>query len=45
MEIDTPIYVNHTQIVNIESYIYLRQRYSTRYKNQDKKIQRRITAG
>ena len=34
-----------TQIKNIESYIYLGQRYSTRNKNQDKEIQRRITAG
>ena len=28
----------------VESYIYLVQRYSTRYKNQDKEIQRRTTA-
>ena len=34
------LYVNNTQI-----NIYLGQRYSTRYKNQDKEIQRRITAG
>ena len=45
VETDTPMYVNNTQIVNIESYIYLIQRYSTRYKNEDKKIQRIITAG
>ena len=45
METDTPIYVNNTQIENVESYIYLGQRYSTRDKNQDKEIQRRITAG
>ena len=45
MENDTPIYVNNTQIKNVESYIYLGQRYSTREKNQDKEIQRRITAG
>ncbi|KAK2186048.1 hypothetical protein NP493_204g02031 [Ridgeia piscesae] len=45
MENDTPIYVNNTQIENVESYIYLGQRYSTRDKYQDKEIQRRITAG
>ena len=45
MENDTPIYVKNTQIENIESYIYLGQRYSTRDKNQDKEIQRIITAG
>ena len=45
VEHDTPIYVNNTQIENVESYIYLGQRYSTRDKNQDKEIQRRITAG
>ena len=44
-ENDTPIYVNNTQIENVESNIYLRQKYSTRDKNQDKEIQRRITAG
>ena len=44
MENDTPIYVNNTQIENFESYIYLGQGYSTRDKNQDKEIQRRITA-
>ena len=35
METDTPIYVNNTQIENVESYIYLGQRYNTRDKNQD----------
>ena len=45
METDTPIYVNNTQIENVESYIYLGQRYTTRDKHQDKEIQRRITAG
>ncbi|KAK2193366.1 hypothetical protein NP493_15g08075 [Ridgeia piscesae] len=45
METDTSIYVNNTQIENVESYIYLGHRYSTRYKNQDMEIQRRITAG
>ena len=45
MENDTPIYVNNTQIDNVESNIYRRQRYSTRDKNQVKEIQRRITAG
>ena len=43
MENDTPIYVNNTQIE--KSYTYLGQRYNTREKNQDKEIQRRITAG
>ena len=41
---DTPIYVNNAQIENAECYIYLGQRYTTRNKNQDKDIQRRITA-
>ena len=35
MEKDTPMYVDNTQIVNVESYIYLGQKYSTRDKNQD----------
>ena len=38
MENDSSIYVNNTQIENVESYIYLGQRYSTRDKNQDKEI-------
>ena len=33
MENNTPIYVNNTQIENVESYIYLGQRYSIRDKN------------
>ncbi|KAK2165403.1 hypothetical protein NP493_1367g01065 [Ridgeia piscesae] len=37
--------VNNTQTENIESYIYLGQRYSTRDKNKDNEIQRRITTG
>ncbi|KAK2188327.1 hypothetical protein NP493_135g00011 [Ridgeia piscesae] len=45
MENDTQIYVKNIQIENVESYIYLGQRYSTRDNNQDKGIQRRITAG
>ena len=45
MTTDKPIYVSKTQIENVESYIYLAQRYSTRDKNQDMAIQRRITAG
>ena len=45
MENDTPIYVNNAQVEKVESYIYLGQRYSTRDKNQDKEIQRRLTAG
>ena len=44
-ENDAPICVNNTQIENVERYIYLGQRYSNRDKNQDKQIQRRITAG
>ncbi|KAK2182384.1 hypothetical protein NP493_355g02033 [Ridgeia piscesae] len=45
MVTDIPIYVNNTQIENVESYIYLGQRYSTRDKIQDNEIERRITAG
>ena len=45
MENDTPICVNNTKIENVESYIYLGQRCSTRDKNKDNEIQRRITAG
>ena len=45
MENDTPKYFNNNQNENGESYIYLGQRYGTRDKNQDKEIQRRITAG
>ena len=45
METDTPVYVNNTQIENVESYIYLGQRYSTIDKNQAEENQRRITAG
>ena len=33
-ESDTPIYVNNTQIKNVESYIYMGQRYCTRDKNK-----------
>ena len=36
MENDTPIYVNNIEIENVESYICLGQRYSTRDKSQDK---------
>ncbi|KAK2179692.1 hypothetical protein NP493_477g03002 [Ridgeia piscesae] len=45
IENDTLTHVNNTQIENVESYVYLGQRYSTRDKNQDKDIQRRNTAG
>ena len=38
MEIDTPIYVNNTPIENVESYVYLGQKYNKRDKNQDKEI-------
>ena len=34
METDTPIYVNNSQIENVESYMYLGQRCSTGDKNQ-----------
>ena len=44
VEDNTPIYVNNTHIENVESYIYLGQRFSLRDKNQDKEILRRITA-
>ena len=44
VEDNTPIYVNNTQIENVESYVYLGQRFSLRDKNQDKEILRRITA-
>ena len=42
MEADIPLYVNNTQIENVESYVFQGQRYSTRDKNQDKETQRRI---
>ena len=45
MENDKPIYVNNIHIENVESYIYLGQRYTTRDKNLDNEIHRRITAG
>ena len=45
MERETPIYVSNTQVENVESYIYLEERHSTTDKNQDKEVQRRITAG
>ena len=35
---DTPIYVNNTQIENVESYIYLGQRYRTRHKNNTRRF-------
>ncbi len=43
MENDAPIFVGNTQIANVESYIYLRQRYSTTDTNQDKEIQKNET--
>ena len=39
------IYANPFQIENVARYDYLVQRYRTSDKNQDKEIQRRITAG
>ncbi|KAK2187121.1 hypothetical protein NP493_179g05006 [Ridgeia piscesae] len=44
VENDTSV-CQQTHIENVESNIYLGERYSTRDKNQDKEIQRRITAG
>ena len=38
MENDTPVYVNNTQIENVESYIYLGQRYSIRKKKKTMRI-------
>ena len=35
MENDTPICVKNTQIKNVESYVYLGQRYSTRDQNEN----------
>ena len=35
---DTPIYVNSTQTENVESYVYLGQRYSTRDENQARRF-------
>ena len=45
MKSDTPVYVNNTQIENVDRNIYMGQIYSTRDKDQDKKIQTKITAG
>ena len=39
------ISVNNTNIEAVDEYIYLGQRFSLKDKNQDKEIQRRITAG
>ena len=44
-ENDTPVYVNNNQIEIFDSYFYLGQMYSTRDKNLEKEIQKRITAG
>ena len=41
---ETDNYIKHTHIENFESNVYLGQRYSTRYKNQAKEIQRGATA-
>ena len=43
MENDAPICVGNTQIANVESYIYLGQRYSTTDTNQDKEIKKNET--
>ena len=45
METDTPIHVNNTRIENVERYIYMGQRYSTRDTNQEKEIQCKNIAG
>ena len=42
---NTPINVNNVLIENVESYVYLGQRYSVKEKSQDKEIQRIIMAG
>ena len=42
---NTPINVNSVLIENVLGYVYLRQHYSLKKKNQDKEIQRRIMAG
>ena len=42
---NTPINVNNVLIENVESYVYLGQRYNIKEKNQDKNIQRRFVAG
>ena len=34
MENDTPIYVNNTQIENVENYVYMGQKYSTKTKTK-----------
>ena len=39
----TNIYINNTQ--NVKNCVYVEQTYSTRDNNQDKQIQRRLTAG
>ncbi|KAK2187005.1 hypothetical protein NP493_181g06007 [Ridgeia piscesae] len=39
-ENDKPIYINNTQIENVESYVDMGQRCSTRDKNQDNEIKR-----
>ena len=44
MKSDTPINVDNTRIENVESYIYLGQRYNTRDKTWDKELERRIMA-
>ena len=41
----TPLYVNNTHTESVETSVYLAQRYSTRDKNQDKQIERRIKSG
>ena len=38
MDTDTPIYVNNTQIENVESYIYLGQRYTSETKTKIKRF-------
>ena len=37
--------MNNVLIENVQGYVYLRQHYSLKEKNQDKEIQRRIMAG
>ena len=42
---NAPINVNNVLIENVPGYVYLAQHYSFKEKNQDKEMQRRITAG
>ncbi|KAK2171950.1 hypothetical protein NP493_1013g01065 [Ridgeia piscesae] len=45
METDTPIYVNNTQIENVESYIYLGQKCSTETKTKTRRFKEESRSG